>query len=404
MTAFPVGILILLVFMNRYLGGMFWKRLRGKDFDPTIQGFEPTVTAVIPLYNEGEGIFHTVVSLLEQDYPPDKLRITVVDDCSGDDSYAWACKAAQRSPDRVTVIKNPFNMGKRLGIINAVRQARSEIILSVDSDVVVDRLAVKKLMSRFVRPEIVAVGGRVCPSNANENWLTRMQAIKYFLGYEFIKNIERAFRTVMCLSGCLTAYRRRVLIELEPVLENRNMLGVPIKYGEDRFLTRQIVKAGYQTCLTMDALCWTIAPPKLSKYLSQQLRWRRSNLIDFMCGITHVWQLHPVVCLHYLSQYSLLVAYPLVIVEMVISGTFWELAFMHAGLLIVFGAAYWRGSRDIPAAARVHPLWFVTLAVIMPVTYLLYTPLALFTLDSSSWETRGRPTPASGAPREQGAS
>jgi N-acetylglucosaminyltransferase len=30
---------------------------------------------------------------------------------------------------------------------------------------------------------------------------------------------------------------------------------------------------------------------------------------------------------------------------------------------------------------------------VMPVTYLLYTPLALFTLDSSSWETRGKPPP-----------
>jgi hypothetical protein len=29
------------------------------------------------------------------------------------------------------------------------------------------------------------------------------------------------------------------------------------------------------------------------------------------------------------------------------------------------------------------------MAVLMPVAYLLLTPLGLFTLDSSSWETRG---------------
>jgi len=29
------------------------------------------------------------------------------------------------------------------------------------------------------------------------------------------------------------------------------------------------------------------------------------------------------------------------------------------------------------------------MAFVMPVTYLLMTPLALFTLDSGSWETRG---------------
>ncbi len=43
----------------------------------------------------------------------------------------------------------------------------------------------------------------------------------------------------------------------------------------------------------------------------------------------------------------------------------------------------------MPAHLKVHPLWFMPMAVMMPVTYLLMTPLALFTLDSSSGETRG---------------
>jgi len=31
---------------------------------------------------------------------------------------------------------------------------------------------------------------------------------------------------------------------------------------------------------------------------------------------------------------------------------------------------------------------------VMPVSYLLLTPLAFFTLDSGNWETRGVPAPA----------
>ena len=39
--------------------------------------------------------------------------------------------------------------------------------------------------------------------------------------------------------------------------------------------------------------------------------------------------------------------------------------------------------------SRMKPaLWFIPAALVMPVTYVLFTPLALFTLDSSSWETR----------------
>jgi cellulose synthase/poly-beta-1,6-N-acetylglucosamine synthase-like glycosyltransferase len=388
---FPVYLLVLLVFINRYFGGMFLKKLKGPAFDATIAGYEPTVTVVIPLFNEGEGIYHTIKSLLEQDYPAQKLDIIVVDDCSTDDSYTWAKKAEAEDPTRVKAIKNPYNMGKRRGINHAVRHAKSEIIVSVDSDVIVERTAVRKLISRFTRPSIAAVGGRVCVSNPHENWLTRMQTIKYFFGYEYLKNLERYFSSVMCLSGCLTAYRRHVLIELEPILEDRNVFGIPIKYGEDRFLTRQVVKAGYETTLTLDAICWTVAPNNLTKYFAQQLRWRRSNLIDFMCGMSHAWRLHPIVCVHYLSLFGMLVSYPLVIMHNLMFGGFWDLAFFNVSILALFGMMYWWDTRKLPADQRVHPIWFLPMAVVMPVTYLIYSPLALFTLDSSSWETRGKP-------------
>ncbi|HSK04573.1 MAG TPA: hypothetical protein VK932_25145 [Kofleriaceae bacterium] len=43
-------------------------------------------------------------------------------------------------------------------------------------------------------------------------------------------------------------------------------------------------------------------------------------------------------------------------------------------------------------------LSFIPQALVMPITYALLTPLALFTLDSASWETRGHGRlPATGA-------
>jgi cellulose synthase/poly-beta-1,6-N-acetylglucosamine synthase-like glycosyltransferase len=389
--------LIFLVFLNRYFGGLWLKKFKGAAFDAKREGYEPTVTVVIPLFNEGEGIYHTIRSLLAQEYPPEKLDVIVVDDCSTDDSYAWARRAEAESGGRVQAIRNPYNMGKRRGINNAVRHATSEIIVSVDSDVIVEKNAVKRLVARFTRPQIAAVSGRVNVSNPNENWLTRMQTIKYYFGYEYLKNLERYFSSVMCLSGCLTAYRRHVLVELEPILENRNVLGVPIKYGEDRFLTRQIVKAGYQTTITLDAVCWTVAPNTLTKYFAQQLRWRRSNLIDYFCGLSHAWRLHPVVAIHYLSLFAMQIACPIFIVDNLVAGNFWELAAFNLQILALFGSFYWWDTRKLPADKRVHPFWFLPAVVVMPVVYLLYTPLALFTLDSSSWETRGKPQ-ASPAP------
>ena len=385
----PFHLLVLLVFTNRYIAGLFFRLARQKQLAAVDPRHEPTVTVVIPMFNEGRGIYGTIQSLLAQDYPPEKLSIIVVDDCSTDDSFAWAQRAARERPDRVLAIQNPTNIGKRRGINHAVRRAQSEIIVSVDSDVVVDLRAIRRLVARFTDPRIGAVGGRVNISNPHENWLTRMQTIKYYFGYEFLKNLERAFSSVMCLSGCLTAYRREVLIALEPVLEDRSVLGVPIKYGEDRFLTRQIVKAGWRTTVTLDAICWTVAPNTLAKYFAQQLRWRRSNLIDFLGGVGHAWRLHPLVMFHYVSLFALQVSYPIMMLHQVLTGGFLPIAEIHLVLLAFFGFVYWLDARKMPESQRVHPLWFLPLGVLMPVTYVLYTPLALFTLDSSSWETRG---------------
>jgi N-acetylglucosaminyltransferase len=400
---FPIYTFIFLVFLNRYVFGLYI-RLVNKHAIKTNPSYEPTVTVVIPLFNEGKSIYQTIASLAASHYPKKKLDVTIVDDCSTDDSFEWAQKAAEDFPN-VRVMKNPYNMGKRMGINRAVRESRSEIIISVDSDVIVYPTAIRELVKMFASPDIAAVGGRVHVSNPNDNWLTKLQTIKYYFGQEHLKNLERGLRSVLCLSGCLTAYRRHVLLELEPLLENRNILGVPIKYGEDRYLTHKIVDRGYRTVMTMDAMCFTKAPTKLRAYWNQQLRWKRSNIVDFITGVPFAWRLHPLLCIQYLSMLLLLVVYPFVIITHFLRGDFFDLAMFHVAVIAAFSMIYYFAPsvRRLPPWLRVHPIAFLPMAVLMPVAYLILTPLGLFTLDSSSWETRGHggapaPTPGAGAP------
>ena len=384
--------LALVVFINRYLAGVILRMIRGAKWDETRE-WEPTVTAVIPMFNEGATIKETLRSILDSDYPAAKLKIICVDDCSTDDSFDQASEIARASNGRLRVMRNRENMGKRRSIIRAVREANCDIILSVDSDVVIDRAAVRQLTRRFTDERIAAVGGWVDVRNKQDNWLTRMQVVRYWYAYNFMKNLEWGFRRVMCLSGCLTAYRRAVLVELEPILEHRAICGVPIKYGEDRFLTRQIVKAGYLTTMTLSARCRTTVPTTLSSYFSQQLRWRRSNTIDYVGGFTHVWRLNPIIAIHYFSLFALQFAYPLAIIRALASHKFYAALEIHLGIIAIFGLYYrWRARKE-PRAERVGALAFMPLALLMPVAYALLAPLALFTLDSGSWETRAIPQP-----------
>lgn len=366
--------------------------MRPKQFQLPATDYEPDVTVIVPMYNEGRRVAETIMSIVNQDYPVDKLNVFVVDDASSDDSVEWACQGAQLSRRRVTILRNQVNVGKRLGILNAVRRTTAEIIVSVDSDVVLERTAIRFLVKGFADPRIGAVGGRVRVRNASENWITRLQAIKFYFAYEYYKNIEQSFHSVLCLSGCLSAFRRAILLELESVLENRNVLGVPIKYGEDRFLTRQVVKLGYQTLMRLEANCWTVVPNTFAKYWSQQLRWRRSIILDFLCGLSHSWKLHPLVVLNYAAIFAMLLGYPVLIAQALANGMFFPLAAFHLLVLSFLGVLYWIGTRKWSRKERVHPLWFLPMAFVLPTVYLVITPLALFTLDSSSWETRGHKT------------
>jgi cellulose synthase/poly-beta-1,6-N-acetylglucosamine synthase-like glycosyltransferase len=396
--------LAVVVFVNRYVAGIILRIARGKNWDESRDDYEPTVTAVIPMFNEGAAIKETLQSVLDSGYPHSKLSVICVDDCSTDDSYEHAREVAKKSSGRLKILRNRANLGKRRSIIRATREADSEIIVSVDSDVVVDHDAVHQLVRRFTDDRIAAVGGWVDVRNKRDNWLTRMQVVKYWYSYFFMKNLEWGFRRVMCLSGCLTAYRRAVLVELEPVLEKRSVLGVPIKYGEDRFLTRQIVKAGYLTTMTLEARCRTFVPATLSAYFSQQLRWRRSNIVDYAGGFSHVWRLNPVLAIHFFSLFALLLVYPIAVVRALAAHKFFPALVLHTEAVAFFGMLYRFRTRKLPRAERVGSLAFIPLSLLMPVTYALLTPLALFTLDTASWETRNHedavPEPAAEPIRE----
>ncbi|HEY4241289.1 MAG TPA: glycosyltransferase [Kofleriaceae bacterium] len=382
-----VHALAVVALVNRYIGGRIVRYLRRAHLDETTESFLPSVTVVIPLYNEGAAIQATLRSVLASAYPRELLRVICVDDASSDDSFALAAAICAEDP-RLSVLRNARNHGKRLSINEAVRAASGEIIVSIDSDVVVDPAAIRELVRRFANPRIGAVGGWVDVRNKHDNWLTRMQVVKYWYAYYVMKNIECAFQRVMALSGCLTAYRRSVLLELAPILDARSILGVPIKYGEDRYLTRQIVKAGYFTVMTLDARCQTFVPRTLAGYFSQQLRWRRSNLVDYAAGCGHMWRLNPLLAINYFSMALVMIAYPAGVFRALATGHLLHAIALHLCLSLILGLHYAWSVRRWPARDRVGALSYAPLALCMPVTYALLTPLALFSLDSSSWETR----------------
>ena len=384
------GLLVLIVFTNRYVLGSL---LRTSDKRTTVQFNRdpktwPSVAIVVPVFCEGSSVLGTADSFAKLDYPADKLSVVFVDDCSTDDTFEYLTEAVRRYP-WMKLRQNPHNMGKRLGIKEAVLDLKTDLVMSVDSDVIVEENVVRELVRHMVTTGCDAVGGCVFVSNADETWLTRMQAVKYWVGYQFLKNIENAYDHVMCLSGCLTLYKREALLAVDEDVASRTFLGDEVKYGEDRFLTRKLVERGYRTRLCFSARCYTKAPPNMGGYLNQQLRWRRSNMIDLITAIPHLHKFNVFVAIHYLSMGILLFFYPIFLVAKMMDLEFIMPMMAHAVLVSIFAVAYELNKHKMPEFSRTSGLWFLAMAVVFPVIYVTMTPLGLFTLGTTSWETRG---------------
>jgi cellulose synthase/poly-beta-1,6-N-acetylglucosamine synthase-like glycosyltransferase len=162
-----------------------------------------------------------------------------------------------------------------------------------------------------------------------------------------------------------------------------------VKYGEDRYLTRKIVERGHRTRLCQTAICYTKVPETFDTWFRQQLRWRRSNIVDFLGGWWNAHRLPLPVALHYTSLGTLLILYPLTILHHALSGEI-VLPLAAHGVVAALLASLYVG-RSVMGGKGLHnsdPLPFLAMPILFMVNYLMVTPLALLTLVTVNWETR----------------
>lgn len=55
----------------------------------------PTITLIVPAYNEGSFVFDTLKSIAASNYPKDKIQLIAIDDGSADDTWDWMKKLRQ---------------------------------------------------------------------------------------------------------------------------------------------------------------------------------------------------------------------------------------------------------------------------------------------------------------------
>lgn len=394
-------ILCLLISVIKYTLGMILKwSVRGAKIDKDYS-YQPAVSVLMPVYNEGETVYETIASIAQSNYPNDKFEVIAQDDCSVDDSYQWMLKAQRDFTNiRVRVGRNLENSGKARTVCNALHHSTAEIIISIDSDCIFHPDAIRELTACFAEPGIGSVGGRVGVRNPNQSTITAIQTFIYYTAFHLYKVPENWTRSVGCISGCLFAIRRELLLEIEPKVRSRHWFGIPVNQGEDRFLTHQTLLHGYGTYINNDALCWTTVPVTLTELFKQQLRWRRSVIRDLFFTLRtlpqHVWKLHPnSVATLILTPLGAIVAMLVVVTMLTSDPMAWAGPAPMVAYLGIAAALGWAIRKYSSRETVKNPLAFGAYVAWSVVSSLFITPLALCTMDSRDWGTRTKEAQAS---------
>jgi glycosyltransferase involved in cell wall biosynthesis len=96
----------------------------------------PSVSVIVPVYNDPRGLRATVTALLEQTYPNDAYEILVVDNGSTDETYSAATELGD-DHDRVTVLRETTVQSSYAARNAGIRNSAGDVLAFVDADVVV---------------------------------------------------------------------------------------------------------------------------------------------------------------------------------------------------------------------------------------------------------------------------
>lgn len=314
--------------IRRHLGG---EQLRPAGNDRG-RGFMPTITLLVPAYNEEVTIVESIKSLLRLSYP--SFEIVICNDGSKDRTVEVLLKAfnfvriemeyADRLPAarvrgfyevrgnvapglKRLVLIDKENGGKADALNAAINVAQGDYVTSMDADSLLEPDALLKAARVIMEdPEgIVAVGAQVGLSNGSvvengrvtemrlpKSWIARFQVVEYMRSFSQGRVAFAETRSLLILSGVFALMRRDLVVQVGGFLTKgiRSRIGIEYcgagahtvcedmeivvrlhRYMRDKNLPGRVEILPFP-------LAWTEAPENYTDLGKQRARWYRGLL------------------------------------------------------------------------------------------------------------------------------
>ena len=239
-----------------------------------VGNIEPTVTLLIPAYNEEKVIAAKIENSLSLNYPPDKLKILVVADGSDDETAAIS-----RRYSGVEVAFQPERRGKAAALNRVIPDVQTQIVLFSDANTFYAPDSLKAMVRHFADPAVGGVTGEKRVRGGGEGLYWRYES--------FLKGKDSRVSSVMGAAGEIFAMRRGAFLapEEDSIIE-------------DFVMSMRLVAQGWRVVYEPEAIAFEPASPSLVVDWDRRTRiaaggfqsiTRMPEMLDLRRGLM-VWQ------------------------------------------------------------------------------------------------------------------
>jgi len=249
---------------------LYFREVRTRELPPLSQ-FHPSVSILIPAYNEEEWIVQCIESAdrAAADYPG-PVQIVVGNDGSTDRTSELARGAIDRLSHAQGVVVDLPHGGKSNALNGALAMATGEIALRLDGDTAIaNPPGFAAMVRHFADPEVGGVQGAIHPRERT-GWTRKLRALEVAWLHYMLRPAAMATRSAEVLDGLFSAYRREVLVGIGG--------WVPWN-GEDSEISMRIQRLGYRIRLEFGALALEDVPANYDSLRRQRVRWSRGIIM-----------------------------------------------------------------------------------------------------------------------------
>jgi GT2 family glycosyltransferase len=236
----------------------------------------PRTAVLIPAWNEGAVIGASVDRLMAAQYPPQSLRVYVVDDASTDDTPLVLKAKEAQYPGRVVHLRRErggqgkaHTLNHGLGVI--LGDDWMQALLITDADVNFEPAALRTMTRHLADPRVGAVTCYIKEGSRPGNYLTRFIGFEYVTAQAAARRGQNVLGALACLAGGAQLHSRANLVALGGRIDTSSL-------AEDTFTTFETQLRGRRVVFEPHAVCWAEEPESVAALWKQRMRWARGNV------------------------------------------------------------------------------------------------------------------------------